>query len=122
MGSQDLLSMERTQVGKCDICINRSDLHYPSKLKLEDIAFALRLFLTEVCKLNGNKYLPCTLYQMVLCIQMFFEKHKVFWHLLGKGDSNLTDLDYTLDNIMKKCTSTGLRHKKSMSVVTMYRL
>ena len=53
---------------------------------------------------------------------MFFEKHKVFWHLLGKGDSNLTDLDYTLDNIMKKCTSTGLRHKKSMSVVTMYRL
>ena len=51
-----------------DPSILRSDICFPCKLSLQDIAFVLRLFLTEVHKLNGDEYLPCILYQMVLCI------------------------------------------------------
>ena len=65
----------------CDPRINRSDLYFPCKLQIQDVAYSLRLFLTEVQKLNSSEYPPCTLYQMVLCIQIYFEKNKVFWHL-----------------------------------------
>ena len=41
----------------------------------------------------------------------------MYWHLLGKGDSNLVDLYYTLDN-MKCRTSVGLGLKQRASVVT----
>ncbi len=93
---------------RCDIRICKSDIHFPSKLQLTDMAYSLRMFLTEARKLDSSEYPPRTLYQMILCIQMFFEKHKVFWKLLGKGDECLTDLYYTLDNLMKKHTGNIL--------------
>ena len=44
--------------------------------------------------------------------------HKVYWKLLGKGQDCLNDLYYTLDNIMKTHTTSGLGRKNSASVVT----
>ncbi len=101
----------------CDPRICRSDLRFPSKLELSDVAYTLWRFLTEICKMNGSEYPPRTLYQMVLYFQMHFEMHKVYWKLLQKGDKSLTDLYYTLDNLMKKHTSEGLGCKCSTSVV-----
>ncbi len=82
------------------------------------MAFSLRKFLTEVYKISGDEYLPCTLYQMILSIQMHCEMHKVYWKLLGKGSECLNDLYYTLDNIMKHRTPAGLGRKTSATVVS----
>ncbi len=62
----------------CDPRICRSDLRFPSKLELSDVAYTLKRFLTEIHKMNGSEYLPRILYQMVLYFQMHFEIHKVY--------------------------------------------
>ncbi len=57
------------------------------------------------------------LYQMVICLQMFLETEKVYWHLFDKSDKCLSDLYYTLDNIMKAHTEEGLGRKQSADVI-----
>ena len=98
--------------------ILRLDLRFPSKLQIKDVTFSLRKFLTEVHKINGEECPPCTLYQMVLSIKMYCEMHKVCWKLLGKGSECLNHLYYTLDNIMKERTASGLGRKISTLVVS----
>ncbi len=56
---------------------------------------------------------------MILCVQMHCEMHKVYWKLLAKGDKSLTDLYYTLDNLIKKCTMNGLGGKNSATAITL---
>ena len=102
----------------CDPRICRSDLHFPKHLVLEDVVFCLHKFLTEVWKLNGSEYLPHTLYQMVVSIQIYLKSHKIYWKLLGKGCDNLNDLYYTLENLMKQRTAQGLGQKVSAKVAS----
>ncbi len=48
---------------------------------------------------------------------MFLKKEKVFWKLFDKSDSDLADLYYTLDNIIKERTELGLGHVESTQVI-----
>ncbi len=103
---------------ECDPRIHRSDLCYPKHLVMCNIAFCLCKFLTEVRKINSDKYPPHALYQMVVSIQMYLESHKIYWRLLGKGHDDLNDLYYTLDNLMKQYTAQGMGKKTSAKVVS----
>ena len=96
---------------ECDPRIHRSDLCYPKHLVMCNIAFCLCKFLTEVRKINSDKYPPHALYQMVVSIQMYLESHKIYWKLLDKGHDDLNDLYYTLDTLMKQHTAQGLGKK-----------
>ncbi len=101
----------------CPISILRSDLRFPMKLEKGYFAQSVSRFLTKIRKLNRSEYLPQTLYQMVVCLQMFLETEKLYWHLFDKSDSNLADLYYTLDNLMKLHTEEGLGHKQSAEII-----
>ncbi len=69
--------------------------------------------------MNSTKYPPCMLYQMILCVQIHCEKHKVYWLLLQKGhEESLNNLYYILDNLIKECTAAGLGQKTSTSIVS----
>ncbi len=81
-------------------------------------AYALSSFVTEIVKMNGSEYPPQTLYQMIVCVQIFLESEKLYWKLLDKGDPYFVNLYYTLDNIMKQHTAKGLGVKQSATMVS----
>ncbi len=97
--------------------IVRSDLHYPQHLHKCELATSLSKFLIEVCKLNGSEYPPQILYQMIVCMQMYLQTQKLYWHLFDKSDAELSDLYYTLDNIMKERTAQGLGRTISVDII-----
>ena len=102
----------------CDFRIIQSDLNFPHTLVKHYFAHALSSFVIEIVKMNGQEYPPQTLYQMVICIQIYLESEKLYWKLLDKGDPQFVNLYYTLDNIMKAHTAQGLGVKQSASVVS----
>ena len=51
-------------------CADLDDLECLTKLAF---CVAMCQFITEVCKLDGTKFPPCTTYEIVICIQMFLE-------------------------------------------------
>ena len=92
---------------QCPPAIHRSDLSDCSKLTKKDLSFCLTRFVTEVKKLNGENYLPCTVYQMIICIQMYLK------------DPEFIDLYYAIDNLMKEHTSEGHGHVNSSDIITL---
>ena len=56
--------------------------------------------IAEVKKLDGTEFLPETLCDIIIAIQMFLESVGVHFKLLDDGI--LVDLKYTLDNLMKQ--------------------
>ena len=51
---------------------------------------------------------PCTVYEIIISIQMFLEQSGIFWKLLDDQDSNFIWLKFTIDNVMKMLTSEGV--------------
>ena len=87
------------EVIKCDL----ENFH---TINVEDLAFGLRRFVTEVRKLDGTDFPAKTLYQIVLCVQFHLETKGIIWRLLD--DDCFSDLKFTLDNVMKQRTSAGI--------------
>ena len=91
-----------------DLIRIQADLDDVSTLDKSNLSYGLYHFITEIQKINGEDFPAKTLYEMVICIQMYLETVGIFWKLLDDTDPAFTYLKYTCDNIMKECTSGGL--------------
>ncbi len=60
----------------------------------------------EIKKLDGTDYPPCTLYGIVIGIQMYLETQGMNWQLINVPE--FKNVQFTVDNIMKHQTSQGL--------------
>ncbi len=85
-----------------------ADLDQPGSLRKPLLAFGVSRFVTEVTKVNGQDFPPKTLYEMVMCIQMYLKSVGIFWKLLDDSDEHFIPLRYTVDNIMKECAAGGI--------------
>ncbi len=108
----------RLQAQDCDRRICRSDLHLRNTLVKKDLAFSLACFTTEIRKLNGEQYPLRTVYQMIICLQMYLESNRVHWKLLNKNDPDFVDLFYVIDNLMKEKNRAGLGKVQSAAVIS----
>ena len=82
------------------------DFENLSTITVESLVFDMRRFITEVQKLDGEDFPPKTLYQIMLCIQFYCETKGITWRLLE--DEAFKELKFTLDNVMKQHTSSGI--------------
>ena len=82
------------------------DLDEKDTITYENLVFALVRFLTEVKKVDGSDFPGKTLYEILICLQFHLETIGIYWKLLR--DETFSDVKYTLDNVMKMCTSQGI--------------
>ena len=85
------------------------DLENVTTITKESLKYALCCFITEVKKLDGNKFPPCTLYDLVICIQFYLETEGFSWRLIS--DEVFKEVKFTLDNTMKEWTQLQLEVK-----------
>ena len=77
---------------------------------------AMCRFITKVKKVDGSNYLPKTLYDIMICVQFWFETQGLAWKLLNEDAFQY--LKFTLDNLMEICTAAGLGNNvKQVEVV-----
>ncbi len=67
------------------ICI-WADLDDISTLEKNTLSYGLCCFITEIKKLSGDDFPAKTLYEMIICVQMYLEKMGIFWKLLDDSD------------------------------------
>lgn len=72
------------------------------------LSYGLCHFICEVKKINGDDFPPKTIYEMIVCVQIYLESRGIFWKLLDDMDMDFVKLCYTCDNIMKEHASGGL--------------
>ena len=82
------------------------DLEDVDNISRETLSFAMTRFLTEVRRVDGKHFPGRTLYDIVVCIQMYLETFGFTWKLID--DIEFRDLKYTLDNMMKNLTASGV--------------
>ena len=82
------------------------DIDEKETLSKDSVSYAVRRFITEVKKLDGNEYPGRTLYDIVICLQFHFELLGFAWKLLNNDD--FKEICFTLDNLMKLRTSQGI--------------
>ncbi len=88
-----------------------------NSLTKTDLACSLARFITEIHKLNGDEYSPCTMYQMYVCLQMYLESNHLHWKILDKQDPNFVDFYCVLDNVIKQKSTQGLGKVQSAEVI-----
>lgn len=85
---------------------NAPDINFAEKYSKSEWHESLCAFITQVKKLDGKDF-PCrTLYEIIVCIQMYFETRGMNWKLLD--DDEFCQLKFTLDNVMKLHTQQGV--------------
>ncbi len=89
-----------------DLALIQADLNDLSTLTKRNLSYALYRFVTEIKKLDGSDYPLHTLYRIVIGIQMYLETQGVNWQLTN--DPEFKNVHFTVDNVMKHCTSQGL--------------
>ena len=62
----------------------------------------------KFAKVNGSEFLPKTLYEIVMCLQMHLESLGLIWKLLHDTDRSFVMLKFTVDNVMKEHASSGM--------------
>ena len=72
----------------------------------ENLCYAMTRFITEVRHIDGKPFPGKTLYEIVVCIQMYLETYGFTWKLID--DVEFVELKFTLDNIMKALTASGV--------------
>ena len=82
------------------------DLKNLDMVTASDLCFAMTRFITEVRKIDGTQFPGKTIYEIVVCVQMFLETQGFNYKLIDGKD--FTDLKYTLDNVMKQRTEEGV--------------
>ena len=82
------------------------DLEEVSTFSVESFIFGVKRFVTEIHKLDGSDFPAKTLYQIVVCLQFHLENIRLMWRLLD--DKDFTEVQFTLDNVMKQCVSSGI--------------
>ena len=74
----------------------QADLDDASTLTIDIFVFSQYHFVAEIKKIDGSEFPPCTLYQIVICVQFQLEKLGLNFKLLD--DIHFVDLCYALDN------------------------
>ncbi len=107
---------QRVSKPGCDMRIMWGDLNNVKQISKGNLAFSLCAFISEVKKKDGTEFPGTTLYQIIVCIQFFLQKHGIDWKILD--DTDFVCLCFTLDNVMKQRVKTGLGLKKSVQVIS----
>ncbi len=76
------------------------DLNFIHDLNKLSVCSALCQFISQVKRMDGNYFPGHTLYEIIMCIQIYLESHGLSWKLLD--DNLFKDLKNTLDNVMKQ--------------------
>ena len=82
------------------------DLDNKDSITKENLVFAMCRFITEVKKMDGSDFPGKTLYEILVCTQFHLESIGFHWKLLN--EKAFSDVKFTLDNVMKLCTSQGV--------------
>lgn len=82
------------------------DFSFPQDLEKSSVCSALCNFISQVKKMDGSDFPGCTLYEIIVCIQIHFESLGLSWKLLD--DPVFCDLKNTLDNVMKLRVQEGV--------------
>ena len=107
---------QRVSKPGCDMRIMWGDLNNVKQISKGNLAFSLCAFISEVKKKDGTEFPGATLYQIIVCIQFFLQKHGIDWKILD--DADFMRLRFTLDNVMKQWAKAGLGLKKSAQVIS----
>lgn len=85
-------------------------------MTIDELCYSLSRFVLEVRNRKGQEYSPQTLYEMIICLQMFLAmKGKELQFLQDEAFSTFRN---TLDAKMKELTARGMRTpKKQASVI-----
>ncbi len=93
------------------------DLENLSTVNKANLSYALCHFLGEVRKVDGTDFQGKTLYEILVTVQMYLESEGVNWKLLDGQE--FVNMKFTLDNLMKPHTQSGLGcHVCKASVLT----
>ena len=95
------------------------DIEDLENVTLESLCKAVCKFITEVKKVDGSDFPARTLYDIVICLQLFLESnYGVTWKLISDGI--FSELKFTLDNVMKSRHEAGIGNKvKKADVVNL---
>ena len=85
-----------------------ADLDDIPSLTKRSLSYRICRFITEIKKLNGGNFPPKTIYEIVVCMQMFLESKGIFWKLLDDKEEEFQCLRYTSNNIIKERGSGGI--------------
>lgn len=84
----------------------------------DEICYCVSRFITEVVKRNGADYPPATLYELVMCLQLYLQSKGQMYRFLQ--DDSFIQLKHTLDNVMKERAEKGLSNgSKQAEVITL---
>ena len=89
----------------CRTVTNPSLVHIDNDLvdmSVDEMVFALPRFIMEVCKKSGDNYPAETLYEIVVCLQLFLATKGRTIKILDECDFSI--VRNTLDNCMKEFT------------------
>ena len=96
----------------------KCDLVNMQHIQKKPLYNALYKFITEITKINGEEYPPKTIYEIIICVQMYLESKGLFWKFFE--DIEFVDLKYTCDNIMKERAKTRLGSYVKQAAVLSY--
>ena len=82
------------------------DLEDKVTISHDSLKFALCRFITEVKKVNGEDFPGKMLYDIIVCVQFHLECLGFNYRLIN--DVAFRELKYTLDNMMKEDTVSGI--------------
>ena len=82
-----------------------------------ELAYSLYRFVREMWKLNGEEYLPNTVREIVIMLQMFLHENALYWKLL-EGDFFIA-VRHVLDNSMKERHALGMGVRRSSEVISL---
>ena len=83
-----------------------ADIEDLPNLSKSDFSTSVCKFITEVKKVDGSDFPTRTLYDIVICLQVWLESNGYNWKLVN--DDEFQELKYTLDNLMKMRAADGL--------------
>ena len=81
------------------------DLDNVESINPSSLNAAFCRFITEVKKVDGSEF-PGKTYDIIICVQFYLETQEFSWRLLN--DQDFKDLKFTLDNVMKARTASGI--------------
>ena len=97
--------------------IKRANLNALFMFSAGDLEYALCRFVREVQKVDGTDFLPNTIRELVILVQMHLHENSINWKLLdGHKFPNLRNV---VDNTMKERKAMGLGVRHSGSVISL---
>ena len=109
----------RNQIGTpgCDFQIVQANLEMLYTFCKADLCYSLSRFVRKVRRIDGKEYLPNTIHELVVMVQMYLQENSINWKLLD--DPEFSALRNVVDNTMKQKHSEGLGVRKSAEIISL---